>query len=85
MESQKVNTIYEPKSNYIDGDLQPLFIEQKELNEKILKDLLPLHEAWAGVPLVPNNSYGMRVYRDGNNLNMHFDKVSSVGVYLEFF
>ena len=33
-----------------------------------------MHEAWSGVPLVGNNAYGLRVYRNGSHLNMHVDK-----------
>jgi len=76
MEQQKINPTLEQKTKVIQG-LQPFFIEQEELNKKVLTELLPLHEAWSGVPLVPNNSYGLRVYRDGANLNMHLDKVST--------
>eukprot|EP00555_Chaetoceros_dichaeta_P009130 CAMPEP_0198254866 /NCGR_PEP_ID=MMETSP1447-20131203/5115_1 /TAXON_ID=420782 /ORGANISM="Chaetoceros dichaeta, Strain CCMP1751" /LENGTH=385 /DNA_ID=CAMNT_0043941089 /DNA_START=40 /DNA_END=1197 /DNA_ORIENTATION=- len=75
--AQELNPTYEKTTKAIDGDLPPFFIQQPDLNEKVLLELLPLHEAWAGVPLVPNNSYGMRVYRDGANLNMHLDKVTT--------
>lgn len=77
MENQKINPIYEPRSGVIESDLQPFFIPQNELNDFIVKSLLPLHEAWSGVKLVPNNAYGLRVYRDGSNLNMHVDKTST--------
>lgn len=39
-----------------------------------MHELLPIHESWAGVKLVPNNAYGLRVYRKGSTLNMHVDK-----------
>lgn len=75
--AQELNPTYESISSAIEGDLPPFFIEQPDLNEKVLLELLPLHEAWSGVPLVPNNSYGMRVYRNGANLHMHVDKVTT--------
>lgn len=75
MKEQETNPTYEKETKVIDG--RPFFIEQEALNRKVLFELRPLHEAWAGVPLVPNNSYGLRVYRDGANLNMHLDKVDT--------
>jgi len=76
MEEQKINPTFEHRTNVIDG-LQPYFIRQNELNSYIVNALLPLHESWSGVKLVPNNAYGLRVYRDGSNLNMHVDKTST--------
>jgi len=75
--AQKDNPTYESRDCAINGALAPFFIEQEHLNEKVLHKLLPLHEAWAGVPLFPNNPYGMRVYRDGVNLIIHLDKVET--------
>ena len=34
----------------------------------------PIAEAWAGIELTPNNAYGLRLYREGNILNMQIDK-----------
>lgn len=56
---------------------RPLFYWQEELNKKVLHDLLPLHQAWAGVELVPNNAYGLRIYRNSSNLLMHIDKMQT--------
>ncbi len=39
--------------------------------------LQPFHEEWSGVPLVPANAYGLRIYRNGSHLNMHVDKCES--------
>jgi len=57
--------------------LAPYFLYDDVMNAEILKEMLPLHEAWSGVELVPNNAYGLRVYRNGTNLNMHLDKSST--------
>jgi hypothetical protein len=57
--------------------LAPYFLHNDGMNEEILRELLPLHEAWSGKKLVPNNAYGLRVYRNGTNLNMHLDKSST--------
>ena len=53
---------------------RPYFISNYRMNEEILKELLPLHEAWAGIPLIPSNAYGLRVYRNESSLNMHVDR-----------
>ena len=73
----KENIRTETDSAAIETGNRPLFIDQNELNREILLALLPLHEAWAGVPLVPNNAYGLRVYRNESSLNMHVDKTQT--------
>jgi hypothetical protein len=57
----------------IDG-LTPLFIDRPELTEKVLHELHPMHEAWAGIPLQPHVAYGFRLYRNESSLLMHIDK-----------
>ena len=70
------NEIYdlERKIDVVEADSPSLFLRDQGMNRQILEDMLPLHEAWSGVELVPNNAYGLRVYRNGTNLNMHLDK-----------
>ena len=53
---------------------KPLFIENRELNAKVLRELKPMHEEWAGVDLVGEIAYGLRVYRNDSRLLMHIDK-----------
>jgi hypothetical protein len=77
LEKAKTDPEYEVETKVIDGVKRPFWIRQEALNTKILHDLLPLHEAWSGVKLVPNNAYGLRVYREGSNLNMHSDKTTT--------
>ena len=57
-----------------DDNSKPLFISNHEMNKRILEELRPMHEAWAGVDLVGNIAYGLRVYRNGSRLLMHVDK-----------
>lgn len=38
--------------NVITGAERPLFVHQPQLNRKVLEALRPLHEDWAGIPLV---------------------------------
>lgn len=56
-------------------DVRPLFIDQPSLNMKVLRELKPMHEAWAGIPLEGAIAYGLRVYRNTSELNMHVDKL----------
>lgn len=52
----------------------PLMIVDNQLNSWVLEELKPIHEAWANTTLIGNNAYGLRVYRNESNLNMHVDK-----------
>jgi len=55
-------------------DSAPLLVDTSTLNRKALKVLKPYHEAWAGVPLKGSIAYGLRIYRNNSNLNMHTDR-----------
>ncbi len=46
----------------------PLFCKQT------LNVLKPLHEAWSGIPLIGSIAYGLRIYRNDSQLNMHTDR-----------
>jgi len=63
----------ETKINVIEGPT-PLFINRHDLTNRVIRELLPMHEEWSGIKLLPSNAYGFRIYRDGSNLNMHVDK-----------
>lgn len=67
MEEKEKNDPREPHER------ESFFIPNDEINNDIVHELLPLHEAWSGVELVPQNTYGLRVYRGDTNLNMHVD------------
>ena len=67
----------ESKIEVIDGPHRPYFVHTGSLNQKVLKELKPLHEKWSNVTLVPSIAYGLRAYRDGSSLHMHVDKSSS--------
>lgn len=54
--------------------LSPLFIKRKDLTNRVLHELLPMHEEWSKIKLKPSNSYGFRLYRNESRLNMHVDK-----------
>jgi hypothetical protein len=46
----------------IEGADRPRFVDIPKLSREVLHELLPQHEAWAGVALVPAIAYGLRVY-----------------------
>mmetsp|Transcript_6269 Transcript_6269/g.9640 ORF Transcript_6269/g.9640 Transcript_6269/m.9640 type:complete len:349 (+) Transcript_6269:98-1144(+) len=64
---------FERDVEVITGDA-PLFIDSPRLTRRALYDLLPLHEAWAGIELEPFTAYGFRLYRNDSSLYMHVDK-----------
>ena len=74
---EEENTAKEYAISCVETDSLPFFIKDDVMNQEILNELLPLHQAWAGVELVANNAYGLRVYRNGTNLNMHLDKAQT--------
>lgn len=55
----------------------PLFIENEELNKKVLDTLKPMHEEWAGIELTGSIAYGLRAYQNNTRLLMHVDKSST--------
>ena len=55
----------------------PLMVVDESLNRRATKTLKPILEAWAGVNLIANNAYGLRVYRNQSKLLMHIDESSS--------
>lgn len=56
---------------------RPGFVHVPELIDEVMADLKPLHEKWAGVPLVGNNAYGLRIYKNLSTLLMHIDKTDT--------
>ena len=67
----------EPLEPSIVTNVRPVMVPQVRLNSKILHALLPLHEQWAGVPLVPTQAYGLRVYHNTSRLLMHVDRLDT--------
>ncbi len=51
-----------------------LIYEDQTFNAQLAEDLRPLHEEWAGVPLVLSNCYGIRCYQRGTFLYNHVDR-----------
>ena len=62
-------------SIYNANNINPKFIDWKPIWDVTHKELLPLHERWAGVELFPTSIYGIRLYRNLSSLVMHYDKV----------
>jgi len=70
----------EEKPLEIEGE-EPRFIHQSQTNLEVSEALLETHENWVKntVPagLQPMQSYGLRLYRNGNLLHMHNDRINS--------
>jgi prolyl 4-hydroxylase len=51
-----------------------LIYEDHAFNAQLAEDLRPLHEEWAGMPLVLSHCYGIRCYQRGTFLYNHVDR-----------
>jgi len=52
------------------------FVDLHGLDWEVLRELQSFHEEWAnGMQLKPTSIYGIRIYRNGSSLTMHYDKV----------
>eukprot|EP00045_Choanoeca_perplexa_P003861 m.34031 g.34031 ORF g.34031 m.34031 type:complete len:304 (-) comp12268_c0_seq2:72-983(-) len=60
-----------------DPSSPPVFADISDYTPQLLQDLLPLHEAWAGVALQPTHAFGLRVYQQGNRLKRHVDRLAT--------
>ena len=64
--------------NAIYGKNKPLFVNIGNLASDVLNDLQSIHEEWAGgIKLRGTSAYGVRLYKNGSSLIMHYDKVHS--------
>jgi len=52
----------------------PDLVDVSDLGADLLRWLKPLHQEFAGVPLVAENVFGLRIYGEGNTLEMHVDR-----------
>eukprot|EP01041_Mallomonas_annulata_P008053 gene8053-16511_t len=68
----EVDAIYHPEG------LIPKFVYIGGLAQEVHKELLAIHEEWAGgIKLRPTSAYGVRLYQNQSSLAMHHDKVES--------
>jgi hypothetical protein len=51
----------------------PWFIDRPDLSQRVLQELKHYAETWSRIPLVAQNAYGFRLYRNGSQLVMHVD------------
>lgn len=49
-------------------------IHDSEFNQRLLRELKPLHEEWSGMALKESRCYGIRVYQPGSYLYNHVDR-----------
>eukprot|EP01036_Dinobryon_divergens_P037040 gene37040-48357_t len=67
-EERQIDAVYTP--------LPSKFIDLNGLENKVMGELKSLHEEWSGISeLVPTSAYGVRLYRNGSALAMHYDKL----------
>ena len=77
----------EPRIDVLYTPVASRFVDIPQLSQEVHRQLLPLHEEWAGgLKLVPSSIYGIRMNSNGSSLIMHYDKVhrlhlSSVGSF----
>jgi len=55
----------------------PDLVDVQDFGADLLRWLQPVHEEFAGVPLVASNVFGLRLYRPGNTLEMHVDRLAT--------
>ena len=55
----------------------PDFINIDDVKDKFHFALQSIHEEWSGVELLPTAAYGLRVYRSGQTLIPHTDRLST--------
>lgn len=65
----------DPDSEY--PDKKPLMVSIGGMHQQVIEELQPIHEAWSKTKLIANNAYGLRVYRNQSNLQMHVDQSST--------
>ena len=69
-EEGDVNAIYSP------DEMRPRFCQIGNLASETMDALKPYHEEWVnGMKLEGTSSYGVRLYRNGSSLVMHYDKM----------
>jgi prolyl 4-hydroxylase len=56
------------------GTIPALLFEDLKFNAQFAEDLRPLHEEWAGLPLVLSACHGIRCYQRGTFLYNHVDR-----------
>ncbi|CAJ1957016.1 unnamed protein product [Cylindrotheca closterium] len=66
----------EGQLDILDGPM-PLFIDREDLMHKVLFEMKPILEAWAGIELEPSIAYGFRLYRNESRLWMHVDRTQT--------
>lgn len=56
------------------GTIPTLLFDDETFNAELAEELRPLHEEWAGMPLVLSHCYGIRCYQRGTFLYKHVDR-----------
>lgn len=65
----------EPQIDAVYTPIPSKFVDLKGLDWELIQELKEAHENWSGMKLIPTSAYGLRLYRNGSSLVMHYDKV----------
>lgn len=65
----------EPQIDAVYTPVASKFIDLGAVRQEVLNEFKPYHEEWSGLELMPTSAYGLRLYRNGSSLAMHYDKV----------
>eukprot|EP00035_Acanthoeca_spectabilis_P005981 m.119363 g.119363 ORF g.119363 m.119363 type:complete len:293 (+) comp13292_c0_seq2:36-914(+) len=78
---ESLNTSVMRKDGYVnimpDAGEETQYAPNDVYNAQIHEQLRAMHEEWAGVPLERTSAFGIRVYRNGNVLKKHVDRVAT--------
>ena len=61
----------------INAPQPPWLVHRPDLTRRVLHELQPYAEEWAGMKLTPHQAYGFRLYRNESQLLMHVDRLQT--------
>ena len=61
----------------INAPQPPWLVQRPDLTQRVLHELHPYAEEWAGTKLTPHQAYGFRLYRNESQLLMHVDRLQT--------
>lgn len=71
------HAVPEPPDATPDPDTGPTLVDVGDLGTRLLEDLRPLHEAWAGVELEPVAAYGLRLHQVDDTVPLHVEHTNT--------
>ena len=68
----------EPQIDAVYTPIPSKFVDLNGIDWELINEVKEMHEKWSGMKLIPTSAYGLRLYRNGSSLVMHYDKVSVI-------